>query len=78
MARCTARRTGGRSTAHVGEPEAIEVNELDDDREVRLDVESLLAMEHGGEGEGEGGGELVSANEALGIGPNRAFCSLVK
>ena len=75
MARCTARRTGGRSTAHE---EASEVNELDEDREVRLDVELLLAMEHGGEGDGEGGGETVSANEALGIGPNRAFCSLVK
>jgi hypothetical protein len=43
--------------------------------EVRLDVELLLAIEHGGEGEGEGegGGETVSDNEALGTGPNSAF-----
>ena len=46
--------------------------------EVRLDVELLLAMEHGGEGEGEGGGENASDSDALGTGPKRAFWSLVK
>ncbi len=48
--------------------------------EVRLNVESLLAIEQGGEGDGDGevGGVMVSDNEALGIGPKSNFCSFVR
>lgn len=66
MARCTARKTGRRSTEHADN------DELREETELRLDVELLLTMEHGGEGEGEGGGEITSDKGALGIGPNSA------